>query len=797
MKITLQVVPPSQKDLPGRTRLADNAASIRPIATATGRYATMVEHHKIVDFDSKRQRSGHEPPFTLPQLLISARRTTAHHLSQQLPKFFAQLDDHLFDLADKAESNQQQNLYFDLMREVRLKKTAMGKAYLQELERQFLRSLSIAGITPGTPGGNEQISLMDDEQLEESLAITTMISGVENRCREALFALTARIDFLLDDIEITKHNNPLRPEVLCRSFTAAIDEIQTELKTRLIIYKLFDKHIVHHLDVMYDTINADLVAAGVLPRIKSNIVKSEDSLPTPQSGAAAPQGSGQTPQSQVGGANGGGVFESLQHMLSLQRSANDTGAAGGTPGGGQGPAAGSGTGGFYAPQDILGALSALQMNPELPHYQDRSQASAVHIKGVLAQEMSRLFGNADKQLEQTDTDTIDIISMLFDLILDDPNLSDGFKAVIARLQIPILKVAILDKEFFAKKAHPARQLLNELAYAGADGGQNVKTRDMVKYVVERILLEFTDDVSLFSLLLDEFSQFMEQERRNNRQLEQDLTQAKERIAKEIKQRLDNNPLPAFIHSLLVEPWKEVLTKIHLRDGGDGVAWNTALRVADDLIWSVQPKLVVSERQRLIKLIPKILNGLRDGLTLINYDRARTEQIFSQLEELHLSSLRGGLAPRNPAPASDISRLEAELDEPLADIQEDEDELIEEIILSSTREMDWEGWQELQSEHADNVKNMALGSWVEFKQADKPRPVRGKLAWKCDFTGDYTFVDRKYKVVADLSYRELLQEFDQGRAALIEDIPLFDRALDALLGSFKRKADSTEALSTPH
>jgi len=80
-----------------------------------------------------RRSTNSEPGIILPQLVVSAQRTIKHQLRQLLPTFFSRIDDSLFDMADKAESNQQQTLYFDAMREVRLQKDAMQDAYFKAL----------------------------------------------------------------------------------------------------------------------------------------------------------------------------------------------------------------------------------------------------------------------------------------------------------------------------------------------------------------------------------------------------------------------------------------------------------------------------------------------------------------------------------------------------------------------------------------------------------------------------------------------------------------------------------------
>ena len=108
--------------------------------------------------------------------------------------------------------------------------------------------------------------------------------------------------------------------------------------------------------------------------------------------------------------------------------------------------------------------------------------------------MSELSKNSDtaKAIDRAESDAIDIVSMLFDFILGDKTLPDRLKALIARLQIPMVKVAILDDSFFSKNAHPARQLLNELAYAASgadeDSGSNSANDPMICLVPSRSMV---------------------------------------------------------------------------------------------------------------------------------------------------------------------------------------------------------------------------------------------------------------------------------------------------------------------
>ncbi|VAW99580.1 hypothetical protein MNBD_GAMMA19-1823, partial [hydrothermal vent metagenome] len=127
---------------------------------------------------------------------------------------------------------------------------------------------------------------------------------------------------------------------------------------------------------------------------------------------------------------------------------------------------------------------------------------------------------------------------------------------------------------------------------------------------------------------------------------------------------------------------------------------------------------------------------------------------------------------------------------------DKDSFIEEIILASTQPLPWDNEDLNTSQYAEEIKDMALGTWVEFTDVETETHSRGKLAWKCDFTGEYTFVDRKYKVVADLSNRKLIEEFESGRASFVDDVPLFDRALDSVIGGIKRALNNKDSAEDP-
>ncbi len=240
------------------------------------------------------------------------------------------------------------------------------------------------------------------------------------------------------------------------------------------------------------------------------------------------------------------------------------------------------------------------------------------------------------------------------------------------------------------------------------------------------------------------------------------------VAREIDKKTKANYIPEVISDFLRGPWNEVMKIIGLRDGCDGNAWCAAVRVIDDMIWSVQPKTLLKERQRLLALIPKLLHMLREGLLLIGYEQEEVNAFFKKLEQIHVSCVR---------PAANVH---ASNNKNQADV------LLQEIARQSDKhkafQLDISDPVLAKSHYFQAVQSMSLGTWVEFK--DHQGIKRGKLAWKCDFTGEFTFLDRMYKVIADVPMRDLVRQLEYGKARIIDEVPLLERAVDTVINSMK-------------
>ena len=740
----------------------------------------------------------------LPVALIQLRDKSALQLKAALQALFDNADDTLFDMADRATSNNEQNTYFETMRDLRLKRKNIERGFLQKLFESFtaLTQYEVGKPAPLTAVSFDSLSLVREDELEESVALEAMVAKVLSRDGVALGQLTTRINTLVSK-SLDEKSNPLGPAALCGFFMEACSSLGVEIRVKLIILKLFEKYVLGDLDQLYDDANQALVAAGVLPDLPA--------VATPRRN----QGRAASSAARAGGAPGGAateafseqdvqeVFGALQGLLANAR--------------------GSALPRRERPADAM-PISSNDLMRLLSHMQQRAPVQAredFDLREQLEQLLTRASAKSGKTrvVGEVDEDVINLVSMLFEFILDDRTLPDSLKALIGRLQIPMLKVAVIDKTFFNRGSHPARRLLNEIASAALgwvdqDDAKRDSLYQKIEQVVQRLLNDFVDDPLIFSELLADFIAFTGDERRRSELLEQRTRDAEEGSAKaemarrEVEQalneRLLGKTLPEVVVRLLQEAWSKVLMLACLKHGVHSDEWRAVLATMDDLIWSVEPHDDPEARMRLLELVPGLLKALREGMASAAFDPFATGEFFNQLEVLHVQAFqrfKRNLA-EDPAEATahvaepDVEQVQPEVAAVLPllelppEVVEQEPamlEVVEEIVLSAPgakAESEPEPSLADDDESLSQVDALHVGSWVEF-QEDEEHKLRCKLAAVIKPTGKYIFVNRTGMKVLEKTRMGLAVEFRRQAIRLLDDALLFDRALESVIGNLRK------------
>ncbi|HZX16299.1 MAG TPA: DUF1631 domain-containing protein [Pseudomonas sp.] len=749
------------------------------------------------------EQSPTSPVGRLPVALTNVRDKAAQQLKTALQALFDNADDTLFEMADRATSNTEQNAFFEAMRDLRLKRKNIERGFLQKVFESFatLNQYEIGKPAPLDAVSFDTLSLVQNDALEESVALDSMVAKVVSRDGTALSHLTTRFNAMVSK-KLDDKSNPVGPTCLCEFFLDACSSLGVEIRVKLIILKLFEKYVLSGLDQLYAEANQALIAGGVLPELKSAPARRN---PSRASASASGTRQDASPELSTEFADEGvqEVFGALQELLSQAR--------------------GSVIPRRNRPADAM-PISSNDLMRLLSHMQQRAPVQAsddFDLREQLEGLLTRASAKAGKArvVGEVDEDVINLVSMLFEFILDDRTLPDSLKALIGRLQIPMLKVAVIDKTFFSRGSHPARRLLNEIASAALGWGeQDDAQRDSlyqkIEQVVQRLLNDFVDDPVIFSELLAEFLAFTGDERRRSELLEQRTRDAEEGSAKaalarrEVEQalneRLLGKTLPEVVVRLLQEAWSKVLMLTCLKHGVESAEWQAALATMDDLVWSVELHEDPEARMRLLEMVPGLLKALREGMASAAFDPFSTGEFFSQLEALHVQAFqrfKRSLPEENPQddmPALDDEQraalVEAGIDLPLlelpaADAVEEPAmvEVVEEIILLAPGELraaEPENSLPDDDESLLQVDNLRVGSWVEF-QEDEEHKLRCKLAAVIKPTGKYIFVNRTGMKVLEKTRMGLAVEFRRSAIRLLDDALLFDRALESVIGNLRK------------
>ncbi|MDP3364446.1 MAG: DUF1631 domain-containing protein, partial [Pseudomonas sp.] len=496
------------------------------------------------------EQSPTSPVGRLPVALIQVRDKAAQQLKQNLQSLFDNADDTLFEMADRATSNAEQNAFFEAMRDLRLKRKNIERGFLQKVFESFanLNQYEIGKPQPALDAVSfDSLSLVQNDELEETVALDAMVAKVMSRDAVALGHLTTRLNAVISK-KLDDKSNPLGPTLLSEYFLDACSSLGVEIKVKLIILKLFEKYVLGSCDMLYAEANQALVSAGVLPELKSAPPRRQQR----PAASAYVQSSGEEGIPLLEGADQGvqEVFGALQDLLSQVR-------------------------GTAMPRRAQTAdampITSSDLMRLLSHIQQRAPAQVSVEDFDLRDQLERLLERASAKsgkarvVGEVDEDVINLVSMLFEFILDDRTLPDSLKALIGRLQIPMLKVAVLDKTFFSRGSHPARRLLNEIASAALgwvdqDDAQRDSLYQKIEQVVQRLLNDFVDDPAIFSELLAEFMAFTGDERRRSELLEQRTRDAEEGSAKAelarrqvehaLNERLLGKTLPEVVVRLL-------------------------------------------------------------------------------------------------------------------------------------------------------------------------------------------------------------------------------------------------------
>ena len=259
----------------------------------------------------------------------------------------------------------------------------------------------------------------------------------------------------------------------------------------------------------------------------------------------------------------------------------------------------------------------------------------------------------EKSSRTVDKLTIEIVGMLFDQVMRDKQVPAEIKALLSRLQFPVLKAALLDADIFTANTHPARRLIDRIASTAVGwepyGDENEKYLTEVNRVVREVLAKFDKDVAIFEKLLAEFETFVgdiphvdaDPVSRAKRALE-DAEKREILVINttiQVRRAFERVELEPYLRDFLVGPWVQVLVTASMRENEQQGFSKRFRQAIHDIVWSVQPKASVDDRKRLVELIPNMSRIVRDGLALIRMAERDQQEFFQQIMASHAMAVK--------------------------------------------------------------------------------------------------------------------------------------------------------------
>jgi len=249
---------------------------------------------------------------------------------------------------------------------------------------------------------------------------------------------------------------------------------------------------------------------------------------------------------------------------------------------------------------------------------------------------------------------IDVVGSLFDQILSDSRVPPQMAREIARLQLPVLRVALSDQTFFSTRRHPVRRFINRIAslanaFDDFESGPGEQFLARVRRLVDEIVEGDFDQVELYAAKVAELEQFISEQTGSAiaktgaavvlDQKESEL-RIQQRYVLQLQSALQPLNLPAYMLDFLSQVWSQALVLAVRREGFDSDRSRRYRRVGVDLVMSIQPKGSPMFRKKFLIQLPPLMKDLNEGMKLVGWPDAAQREFFGKLLPAHAESLKG-------------------------------------------------------------------------------------------------------------------------------------------------------------
>jgi hypothetical protein len=452
-------------------------------------------------------------------------------------------------------------------------------------------------------------------------------------------------------------------------------------------------------------------------------------------------------------------------------------------------------------QSVLTVLQGQNAPPVMVAGKWRTRRVA-DVKQDLLQHLKQINGRA-AQLPQEDSDTIDLVGMLFDHVLQDTKTSGAAQSLLSKLQVPVIKVALKDKGFFARRNHPARQLLNSVAETslfwmdGSDTDQALM--DRMQLVVSRVVAEAEEDGEVFDSMLADLNRHVDTIQKKAEVSEKrhvEAARGKERLevarkaaSEAINDCTRDRLLPQLVSQLLEGAWTDLLALTRLRESVDSDVYVERIDAAQQLARCFDLDNPVPKSD-----FEEIRSVLEEGMAMVGFHPPEIDRTLNAVSELVVEG-EAILPSLDPAEEMEVTKLVAAKSTRAQEGEDGKPVTEKQSILAHLRKEDKLQLSVKEQQTLERLKQLPFGTWFEFVTNQQGEVARRKLSWFSPVTSRCLFVNARGMKVEERSMEQLARDLVRGNCKVWEpqNESMIDRAWKSIKNTLKGWSGSNKSL----
>jgi len=666
--------------------------------------------------------------------------------------------------------------YFDLVQVLQQNQALYQRSFVEALHKLVQADLAPQAHDPSASGaaGLGGLELMDETRVESEIEISRAIQQIDTGAEWELRELQTFTSTLRGQTHVTAESNPLRPQSYAQALWQAATALPAAQVQQVILLRASATVMAGFLRLSFAAACTRLESQGVTPGIYRTVVI------TPGSGREEP------PEMDV---TRPGALDGLLRSMPT----GDTAAAG-APDSKRRPLP------MASPELEQALLRVEELLRRMP---------AAALSGPdtdtpqLSQHRAALMATAG---ETVDRQIIELLSRLFETILSDRSLPMGLHGVIARLQVSALRIALLDPSMLDAYDHPVWVLMDHIvsattAYPHAGDPRLTALLGFCETLVSEMASDVLQDSALYRRSITRLDAYVAEQLKQQQRAAQTtvdtLTRAEqaEQMQRSLSARLVEQMVSiqtsSVIRRFVTVTWARVLTESVQRFGDQSEQTAGYLKAVDELLWSLKLPNHPQSRQRLVSLLPNLLQRVRTGMTLIDLPAAEQQIVLDDLMKVHSEALRPGsrnaaVAEEKLSPEEIVRRMreEVQVDPEPIDSPGFSDSLID---LSSMETVPAELMTANVTQPSDNpqewVKQMAVGE--RYRIFLQGAWTQVQLLWHSEQRHFYLFAGEAPQRTHSVTLRALERLRAVELLGPLHAHSLIQRAVDGMLRNLAR------------